>query len=546
MRPALFFLTGTLLLSQDWPQTVVERTNYARTSTVADVKAFMEALARQAPGLRPYQPPSAPAATETGKPLLAWRLAATGADPLRVYVNGNIHAGEVEGKDAVQMIFRELLQGRHPALRRNLELVTMPTYNADGTDAQDPANRTHQPNPAGGVGPRENAFGLDLNRDMMKAAAANTRWLLAMYRDFDPSCVLDLHTTNGSYHGFHLTHQAAWGTGGDVQLSLFNRRMLTDVQALLLKAGTPTYDYGNFTFSPEHKAVSWVTEFASPNITSNYPVLENRLGVLVETYVYRSFPDRVQDTRTFVLAVLQWLADHKDEVRAQQQAARERWDQALKAGPRLPLRAELVETERAPFDVVEPLKDAAGHVIGEKSRHREVLPSFVTYQGVDKAAAPRGYLVDAAYAARLRPLLEAHGLTVLPGSARPKGEAVLHFAESARTVSPGAFQGIFTLQLKGSWKPAPSGKRTAYAWTPEAMDQALYVSVEQPLGRLAFYLLDPRGADGLVFWGFFHSSLLRGPGMWGDGPRFPILAVGGRCMEAPLGAPARVQERHED
>ena len=30
----------------------------------------------------------------------------------------------------------------------------------------------------------------------------------------------------------------------------------------------------------------------------------------------------------------------------------------------------------------------------------------------------------------------------------------------------------------------------------------------------------------LVFWGLFHASYIRGEGMWGDGPRQPILAVG--------------------
>jgi hypothetical protein len=546
MRIAALCLAGTLLLAREWPVSVVERTDYARTSTVAEVKAHMDELARLDPALKAYRPPGAPGATEAGKPLLGWRLAATGRDPLRVYINANIHAGEVEGKEAVQLLFRELLQGRHPGLRRDLELVTVPAYNADGTDAQDPRNRTHQPNPAGGVGPRENASGLDLNRDMMKAATANTRWVLAMYRDFDPACVLDLHTTNGSYHGFHLTHQASWGTGGDARLSTFNRRMLVEVQARLLKEGTPTYDYGNYTFDKDHNAVSWVTEFASPNILSNYPVLENRLGVLVEAYVYRSYKDRVQDTRAFVLAVLEWLAAHKDEVRAEQEGARRRWAEALKAGPRLPLRAELVETEKAPFDVVDPVKSATGQVLGEKSRTRVTLPSFVTYRGVDETPAPLGYLVDRACADRIRPLLEAHGLTVLSGTARPRGEAVLHFAETGRTVSAGAFQGVFTLALKGSWKPEPPAKRSAYAWTPEALDEALYVPVDQPLGRLAFYLLDPRAPDGLVFWGYFHSSILRGPGMWGDPPRFPILAVGDRCMDAPAGAAARPPEKHED
>jgi len=149
-----------------WPQTRFEQNNYQTTSTVADVDIFMSALMKKDKSLQVYLPKNAPRTTETGQPLNAWRLASTGKDPLRVYINAGIHAGEVEGKDAMQLIMRELVQGKYPEIRQAIEIVTLPTYNADGADAQDPANRRHQPNPEGGVGPRENAFGIDLNRDM--------------------------------------------------------------------------------------------------------------------------------------------------------------------------------------------------------------------------------------------------------------------------------------------------------------------------------------------------------------------------------------------
>jgi hypothetical protein len=82
------------------------------------------------------------------------------------------------------------------------------------------------------------------------------------------------------------------------------------------------------------------------------------------------------------------------------------------------------------------------------------------------------------------------------------------------------------LSLEGAWKLEPPQQRAAYSWEPEDLDNALYVPIDQKMGRLAFYLLDPRAPDGLVFWGIFNSSFIRGPGMWGEGARCPILAVG--------------------
>jgi hypothetical protein len=530
VRRSLLALAATGLLA-GWPQTVPERTQLRRTSTVAEVRAFMEALRKLAPGLEPYRPKGAPRTTETGKPLLAWRLRGTGRDPLRVYINANIHAGEVEGKEALQQVVRELLQGEHPELRRNLDLVVMPAYNADGTDALDPAIRPWQPNPTeSGVGRRENALGLDLNRDLMKAAAPNTRWLLAMLADFDPAAVLDLHTTNGSTHGFHLTHGPACTLGADEDLLAFNRKMLVEVREQLKAEGMPTYDYGNFVPyrpTPEKPPTAWETYDAHPRLLTNYPALRNRLAVLSESYVYRSWPDRISDTRRFVLACLGWMAGHRNDIRSQIQGAQARWTEGWRRGPMaLPLSAKLKQVERAPFDWVDPIRDDKGRLIGEKSRTHLDLPSFVGFEGQDLVAVPAGYLVDPAYAPTVLPLLQAHGLKVLKGSARPRHLAMLNFLETGRKVSPSAYQGVFTLELQGAWKAESLPKKMQMPWTPADLDQALYIPLDQPFGRLAFYLLDPRSTDGLVFWGAFHGALIRGDGMWGEPPRFPILALG--------------------
>lgn len=530
-----------------WPQTRFEQNNYQTTSTVADVDIFMSALMKKDKSLQVYLPKNAPRTTETGQPLNAWRLAATGKDPLRVYINAGIHAGEVEGKDAMQLIMRELLQGKYPEIRQAIEIVTLPTYNADGADAQDPANRRHQPNPEGGVGPRENAFGIDLNRDMMKAASANTRWMLAMYQDFQPAAVFDLHTTNGSYHGFHITYEPAWATGGDASLQSLNRTMLTDVRSTMAGRGMPTYDYGNFRYNKDKQIDGWESAFSSPNLVSNYPTLQYALGVLVETYVYRSYPQRIEDNRLYVVELLRWLAAHKDAVKKEQLAARERWAAQWKAqNAQLPLRTEMTLAENYVFEVVDPIKNANGQIIGEKSRTKMELPAYVAFKAVDEIAIPQGYLVDPAYAEKLRPILEAHGLKVYPGTARPKEQSLMYFHETDRQVAKDTFQGIFTVQIKGSWKDQLPDKRAGYGWTKDTLDRALYVPLNQPLGRLGFYLLDPRSADGLVYWGYLHAYYARGKGMWGEPPRQPILAVGAIANGLEKGVDARKPERVQE
>ena len=93
--PALACLALSLPAAAPGPKTVPERSGFAATSTVAEVRAFMEALRAKAPRLVPYRPKGASAATEAGKPILAWRLPSRGKSALRVYLNANIHGGEV-------------------------------------------------------------------------------------------------------------------------------------------------------------------------------------------------------------------------------------------------------------------------------------------------------------------------------------------------------------------------------------------------------------------------------------------------------------------
>jgi hypothetical protein len=72
-------------------------------------------------------------------------------------------------------------------------------------------------------------------------------------------------------------------------------------------------------------------------------------------------------------------------------------------------------------------------------------------------------------------------------------------------VSTREFQGRNEVQLFGAWKPE---LRTLPAGTVE-------VGVDQPLGRLAFYLLEPRSDDGLTNWGLLDR--------WLEGGEYPIV-----------------------
>src|SRR5207247_4027157 len=83
-----------------------------------------------------------------------------------------------------------------------------PDYNPDGNDALGPqaVNRSEQSGPAL-IGQRADGKNLDLNRDYFKAEAPETRASLArVYTTWDPALMVDLHTTDGTLHGYQLTY----------------------------------------------------------------------------------------------------------------------------------------------------------------------------------------------------------------------------------------------------------------------------------------------------------------------------------------------------
>ena len=163
-------------------------------------------------------------------------------------VQANIHAGEVEGKEATLMLARRLVEGDLHSLAKQLVILLAPIYNADGNERRLGHNRPEQNGPLAGVGTRENARGLDLNRDYMKLESVEARALVGLLNAWDPHVVADLHTTNGSYHGYHLTYAPSLTPNADPRLTAFAREtLLPGVRKALLDGhGYRSYFYGNF------------------------------------------------------------------------------------------------------------------------------------------------------------------------------------------------------------------------------------------------------------------------------------------------------------
>src|SRR5207248_174876 len=101
--------------------------------------------------------------------------------------------GEVDGKEALLMLARDLATAKDRALLKDLVVLIAPVVNPDGGEKLNKANRPEQNGPADGVGQRANAQGFDLNRDYTKLETPEVRAIVRAINQWNPALVIDTH-----------------------------------------------------------------------------------------------------------------------------------------------------------------------------------------------------------------------------------------------------------------------------------------------------------------------------------------------------------------
>lgn len=472
--------------------TRAESTDYAETSRHADVMAFIEGLrARADPRLFIGSFGASPEGRAL--PLLVLsqhghftpEAAHASGLPVVLVING-IHAGEVEGKEASMMLVRDILAGRHGDLLSELTLVVVPLFNPDGNDRIDPANRKldvehfkGQLGPASGVGTRVNAAGINLNRDYMRQEAAEMRLLQSrVYQPWNAHLTIDCHATNGSIHRFALTydvpHTASSGRAEPVDY--MKSQFLPAVRrAVALKDGLDTFYYGNFLRDEGGTGTGWITYTHHPRFGGNYRGLSNRLDLLLETYSYISFYERVRTTYAFLRESLGYVAAHGAEI------------VALLARCTMPperiavrYRLEAIPDTRVEVLTREPYTLDGAPISVE-------VPHIAHFVGEEVVERPRAYAVPPEVGAHL----ERHGLRV---EHAPDGA---HDVEIATVRGAVSSAGREILEANAS-----SYLDAAYRRERRALPAGwVVVPTQQQRGAIAVYLCEAGSDDGLVACG---------------------------------------------
>ena len=520
------------------PRTRAERTSYAETSTYADVIAFIDSL--QAKGL-PFARQELGKTTEgrvlplliLSRPLVHTPAEARALHRPIVYVQANIHAGEVEGKEALQALVRDLVGTMNDKnVLDSIVLIAIPIYNADGNEVFKPqaVNRTEQNGPES-VGQRPNAKMLDLNRDYVKAEAPETRASLAAFEKWNPDVFVDLHTTDGSYHGYALTYAPSLNPAAreagtftmDSLLPELRRRMQT-------RDGFAVFDYGNFDAGYEERDITdtvkqgWYSYDHRPRFGTNYFGLRQRISILSEAYSHDPFERRVKSTYAFVHELLSLVAERGARIRAIEMRADAQFARGDFTTP-IPIRSQLTTTPaQVPvvFEVMARTGDSSLTQPGVPRGYRrtgmmrtQTMPVFLRFEPVLTRTIPRAWILPASDTAAIA-LLRLHGIIVERAATGMTSARVSRFVVDSLRKEPREFQGHHEMHISGSWHDE----------TTQLSGDMLMVRGDQLQAVAALCLLDPESDDGLVTWNVFDSELA-------PGKPFPVW----RVVAAPRASP---------
>ncbi|MEW6073800.1 MAG: M14 family metallopeptidase [Planctomycetota bacterium] len=500
-------LLSLLALPQDSPpaelRTVAEASEWTATATSAEVDALLARIAARS-GVMHLGAMGASAGGKSlpfavlGDPLVTTPNAIRAAGKPVVFAFGNIHAGEVDGKEALLMLVRELATTPDHPLLDELIVLVAPNYNPDGNDEMDPGNRPGQEGPVAGMGERENGMGLDLNRDWMKAEAPETQAFLRVLNEYDPHLVIDTHTTNGSAHRYALTFSAPLNPAGHgPSIALVRDELLPAVsERMRERTGYDSFFYGDF----DRDHTTWTTYSADPRFGGAYHGLRGQLSILSEAYAYASYRDRVLATREFVREILRYVAERKEEVLAIHERAKA---DTIRAGAN-PQPDDVVGLRFRPAAFPRPAvvrgwawETDAG---GRRRRTEESRDYTVVHVGCFEPAVsvrrPYAYLLEPDLDAVVEKLRE-HGIAVEPfaGGASVESYRVLSIEAGRRE-----FQGHRMLSLEVEASDARI----------ELGPGAAIVRTAQPLGNLAVSLLEPQAVDGLAAWNFLDGRIAAG------------------------------------
>ena len=435
------------------------------------------------------------AARATGKPV--------------ILIHNGIHSGEIEGKDASLALMRDIaaLRTREELLDHAILLV-LPIFSVDAHERRGRYNRINQNGPEE-MGWRSTSVGLNLNRDYLKVETAEMRALISqVYTKWWPELLVDNHTTDGADYRHDVTYAFNHGPGQPPSLQRwFAEAFEGRVVPRLAELGHLPAPYLSFRRGAD-PASGLDFGDSPPRFSNGYPQLQCRGALLVETHMLKPYETRVRATYDLMLALLeeinarpaalaQAVADAESATVARGRSTDPgqrivalnsrtsdrsvpfaykgkvtRWEMSDITGARVPRYSD------APWDTILPL-------------YRDQVAGLVVVQ-------PAGYLIPQEWTV-CRDRLDIHGVRYRRlAKAWTDTVEVQHVLQWSAAAAQ--FEGHHPLSVSRD-----TLERRVRSFRPGD----LWVPLDQRSAMVAVQLFESRAPDGLTWWNYFDTVLLK-------------------------------------
>lgn len=417
-----------------------------------------------------------------------------------VFIGNAVHGNEPAGKEASQLVARELVAGSLRHVLDSAIVLFVPLINPDG----------------GEVRRRTNEEGFDMNRDWLKLESQEIHAIVTqVLNEWTPDIHIDTH--HGGSAPYTLTWQGTLNPAADRELREYPyRTVFPAIRAALQAEGYDGFDYSG----PQSRdgARGWGSTSVEARKHHVYTGLVNSIGMLFETPssshrvrngAVEAIPQperyrhQVRGQEIGITAVLRHAHAKRAEVRALTNASRLR---AIRAGAN-PTAADAVVVDyelvsRGTEPVWMPNAPAAGPAGGQGGGQGapvaytlQNVPVWLKYDITRTIPRARGYVIPASIA-KVVPLLMEHGILVHRFSAPATLDLEVYDALGVERNE--YFQGHYLQSVTGV------ERKVEKVEVPEGW---YFVSTAQSKGNLISYFLEPETDDNLITWNYTDNVL---------------------------------------
>jgi hypothetical protein len=414
-----------------------------------------------------------------------------------VMIQSGIHAGEIEGKDTVLMLIRDMtVTKRYAAWLDQTIFVIIPVFNVDGHENFSPYHRPSQQGPKS-TGLRATAQRVNLNRDYVKGDTPEMRAWLRVFNSWHPDFLIDNHVTDGS----DMQYDVTWDMARNQDLAepagtWVREKFVPELNKRMEADGHMVAPYGALRNAGGKR--EFFMEVFSPRYSHIYSAVQNRPSLLVETHSLKTAKTRAWANYDIMRHSIDTILLDPEGLKTAVRKA----DQAMmaRAGDRSAAPVYLagkVSNESHPL-VYHALKNApfTSEITGAKvtryTGEKDDLDTVI-HDKIDttaEALMPLGYLIPAAWK-EMADVLALHGVE-MQKITKPLEQEFETYRFSNTKYATTSFEGRvmlnFDVRLVKERVALPA--------------QSYWVPLKQKRARLIFAMLEPAGPDSLAKWGF--------------------------------------------